>query len=152
MANIGRSEYTDEQYQVWLEDMTPFLQAGHTLSRAIEKAGLTKHRTSLYEKARLNDWFSDKMQVYQSYLGELVNEIFARQIQRIYDYVIRGEPLSRVDCRILCFFAAHQRSCAPFFVQRHEITVKHEMRFQQMPEIPEINYIHEEEIIPLQAA
>ena len=141
MANLGRPEFSDDTYRAWLEDMKPFLQAGNTLSRAIEKAGLAKHRTTLYEKARLNDWFSDKIHAYQSYLGELVNEISARQIRRIYDYVIRGRPLSRTDCRIFCFVATHHRSCAPFFVQRHEIAVKHEVRFQQTHEIPEINYI-----------
>ncbi len=53
----GRPTFNDSQYQIWLYEMTPFLKIGLTLNKAIEKAGLEKHKDSIYRKWRLNDWF-----------------------------------------------------------------------------------------------
>lgn len=61
---VGRPEHSDEQYRFWLEDMAPFLKIGNTLHYSIEKAMLMRHKTAIYGKYRLKDWFSEKIDAY----------------------------------------------------------------------------------------
>lgn len=117
----GRPVYTDDQYQVWLNEMKPHLELGCTLNRAIEKAGLMTHEFSIREKYRLNDWFSRKIDVYRQLLGENINEAFARMTFKILDKVKREEALSRDDIDILKHMSEKHRSSQPFFVTRREI-------------------------------
>lgn len=121
MSDVGRPEYTDEQFQTWLEDLKPFLKLGNTLNYAIEKADLSKHKTTIYEKFRLGDWFSQKIDTYRSYLGEITNNIFAREILNIEEVQKQGRPISEEQWRNLRFFAEKHRSSSPFFVSRQEI-------------------------------
>lgn len=122
MGDTGRPEFTDEQYQEWLEDLRPFLKLGSTLNYAIEKADLSKHRTTLYEKYRLKDWFSDKIDIYRSYLGEIVNDIFGREVLNIEDAQKQGRQVTEEQWRNLRFFAEKHRSSQPFFVSKQELT------------------------------
>ena len=114
-TNNGRPEYSDNQFEAWLEEMKSFLKLGNTLNYSIDKAGLSKHRTTLYEKYKLNDWFSDKINRFRSYLGEIVNDIFAREILTIEEIQKQGRPISDEQWRNLRFFAEHHKSCASFF-------------------------------------
>ena len=40
MAEPGRPELTEAEYQKMLDDMAPFLKLGHTLNSAIDDAAL----------------------------------------------------------------------------------------------------------------
>lgn len=120
MTEPGRPEYTDDQYQTWLDDMTPFLKLGNSLYYALEKAMLSKHKTVIYEKYRLKDWFSEKIDAFQRYPGEIVNSIFVRLVLMANDKVKQGLPLSDEEWRNLRFFAEKHRSSQPFFVSRQE--------------------------------
>lgn len=71
MNITGRPEYTDGQYQRWLDEMEPFLKMGYSLYYAIDKAVLIRHKTIIYEKSRLKDWFSEKIEHFQNYPGEI---------------------------------------------------------------------------------
>lgn len=121
MDNNGRPEYTDEQYYTWLNDLAPFLKLGNSLYHAMEKAGLLKHKDSIYKKVRLNDWFCEKVEAYKRYPGEIVNSIFVRLITTIDEKTKQGVPLSDEDYRNLRWFAEKHRSCQPFFVNKHEV-------------------------------
>jgi hypothetical protein len=120
MNDNGRPEFPEEQYQKWLDEMSPFLKLGNTLYHAIEKADLTKHKDTIYRKFRLNDWFCEKIEAFQRYPGEIVNSIFTRLIISIDEKVKQGSPISDEDWRNLRFFAEKHRSCQPFFVTRTE--------------------------------
>lgn len=119
--NGGRPTTTEEQYEKWLEDLRPYLKLGSTLNYAIEKASLSQHRTTLYEKYRLKDWFSDKIDIYRSYLGEIVNDIFGREVLNIEEAQKQGRQVTEEQWRNLRFFAEKHRSGSPFFVSRQEI-------------------------------
>ncbi|OGG24120.1 hypothetical protein A3A79_02905 [Candidatus Gottesmanbacteria bacterium RIFCSPLOWO2_01_FULL_43_11b] len=121
MTDIGRPEYPDEQYQIWLTEMAPFLKIGNSLYFAIEKALLIKHKSAIYEKYRLKDWFSEKIDAFQRYPGEVVNSIFYRLILSIDEKVKIGQPVTDEEWRNLRFFAEKHRSCQPFFVSRQEV-------------------------------
>lgn len=143
MSDTGRPEHTEEQYQIWLDEMRPFLEMGCTLNRAVEKTGLTKHRTALYEKYKLNDWFSDKIDIMRSIPGELANEVFARMVFRINDKVKREENITRDDIDILKHFTQYHRSSQPFFVSRHEVAQMGQSevgKILDILEIPEADY------------
>lgn len=116
----GRPEYTDEQYQRWLNEMEPFLKAGYSLYFAIDKTGLIKHKTTIYEKCRLKDWFSEKIGHFQSYPGEIANEAIVRLVYKINEKIKQEKNIKRGDFRILKFFCTHHRSCKPFFVMAGE--------------------------------
>lgn len=121
MDNNGRPAYLDNQYQTWLEDMKPFLKGGCSLNRAIEGAGLDRHKDSIYRKSKLNDWFCEKINAYRTYIGELVNHTFGVKVTEIYNRTVcHGEPLTKLDAKIICFLATKHRSCQPFFVTRNE--------------------------------
>lgn len=122
MGDNGRPSYSEEQYQQWLNTMTPFLVAGNSLSYAILKCGLSKHRTTLYEKQRLNDWFSDKISDLQKIPGELANETFYLLIRQINKKVKSGEMLSINEISVLKHFSEKHRSSQAFFINRQEIS------------------------------
>lgn len=138
-SNLGRPEYTEEQYQEWLEDLRPFLKLGSTLSHAIENADLSKHRTTLYEKYRLGDWFSDKIDTYRSYLGEIVNDVFGREVLIIEEAQKQGRQITDEQWRNLRFFAEKHRSSSPFFINKQEIVQADPNKFEQA-----INELEEE--------
>lgn len=121
MGDNGRPSYSEEQYKVWLNLMTPFLVSGNSLSYAITKAGLTEHRTTLYEKSKLGDWFSDKIDDLQRIPGEITNETFSLLIRKINRKVKAGEDITRDDFQILKHFSEKHRTSQLFFVNRHEI-------------------------------
>lgn len=132
MGDTGRPEFTDEQYQEWLEDLKPFLKLGNTLNYAIEKADLSKHKTTIYEKFRLGDWFSEKIDIYRSYLGEITNNIFAREILNIEETQKQGRPITEEQWRNLRFFAEKHKSSQPFFVNKQEITKVESNAFEEV--------------------
>jgi len=66
----GRPPYTNEQYNKWLDDLRPFLKLGETLGEAVQDAGLSQHRTTLYEKYRLKDDFSYWIDTWRAYPGK----------------------------------------------------------------------------------
>jgi len=120
MTNIGRPQHTEEQYQTWLDDMSPFLRAGYSLHYAMDKALILRHKDSIYEKYRLHDWFSEKIDAYRRYPGEIVNSIFTRLVMSIDEKVKQGRSVDELEWRNLRFFAEKHRSCQPFFVTRQE--------------------------------
>ena len=121
MGDIGRPSYPEDQYKHWLNLMTPFLVAGNSLSYAISKCGLSKHRTTLYEKQKLNDWFSNAMYDFHRIPGELANETFYILIRQINKKVKAGETISRNEISILKHFSEKHRSSQPFFINRQEV-------------------------------
>lgn len=120
MADIGRPEYTDEQYASWLEQMRPFLQQGNSLYYSLDKAGLITHQTTIYEKYRLNDWFSQKIDRYRQHTAEIANNIFATIVNKVNDKVVRGEIVSEDEMKNVRFFAEKHRTAQKFFVTRNE--------------------------------
>lgn len=120
MADIGRPEYTDEDYKKWLEDLMPFLKLGETLSSAIEDAGWSKHRTTIYEKYRLKDWFSDRVDAYRAMPGRAAHNILVRIVMEAETKQKQGIPLTDDDTRNVRFYAEKARSSQPYFVNRTE--------------------------------
>lgn len=120
MDSIGRPEYTDRQFQIWLDDMSPLLKLGNSLNHAIEKSNLGRHKDSIYRKFKLNDWFCEKIEAFQRYPGEIVNSIFSRLVLIADEKVKRCQPISPEEWRNLRFFAEKHRSCQPFFTTRTE--------------------------------
>jgi hypothetical protein len=117
----GRPEYSDEQYQRWLDEMRPWLRAGNTLYYAMDKADLLGHQTTIYDKYRANDWFSVKVNVYRQTMGELANNITFKLLENINMKVIEGaKSLSREDFDLLKLVAEKHRTAQPFFVNRLE--------------------------------
>lgn len=121
MGDNGRPEYTDEQYRVWLDEMTPFLKVGYSLYYAMDKALLLRHKDSIYRKFKLNDWFCEKIEAFQRYPGEIVNSIFSRLVLIVDEKVKRGQEINDEEWRNLRFFAEKHRSCQPFFVTKQEV-------------------------------
>jgi hypothetical protein len=119
---LGRPEYSDNQYRSWLNDISPFLKMGHSLYSAMNEAMLLQHKDSIYRKYRLNDWFCEKIEVFQGYPGKIVNGIFSRLILIIDEKIRRGQQISTDEWHNLRFFAEKHRSCKAFFVGRQEIT------------------------------
>lgn len=120
MAEIGRPEYTEDQYKSWLEDMRPFLQLGATLWYSCEKAGITTHYWSILKKYKLNDWFSQKVDTYRSTPGEVVNNALVMLANKASDKVKQDLPLTKEEQDVLKFMAEKHRTAQGFFVNRTE--------------------------------
>lgn len=120
MADNGRPEFTDEQYTNWLEQMRPFLQQGSSLYFALEKLGLTQHKDSIYKKYNLNDWFSEKVDLYRQHTAELANNIFATIVSKVSDKIVRGENVVEDEMKNVRFFAEKHRTAQKYFVTRNE--------------------------------
>lgn len=121
MDDTGRPEYPEEQYHKWFDDLTPFFKLGETLNAAIEDAGLEQHRTTLYEKSRLNDWFSYRMKALQAIPGKLVNNILVKRIMLVDEKVKQGLPITEEEMKDVRFIAEKHRSSQPYFVNRQEV-------------------------------
>jgi hypothetical protein len=137
----GRTKTTEEEYQRWLEDMRPFLMQGYSLNLAIEKAYLTNHRTSVYEKYAQKDWFSDKIDYFQSTVGELANNIVYKVISGAHQKFLTNSnySLTKEEVRILILVATKHKASQPFFVTRMETA--RAGRFENIAEVPKISYI-----------
>ncbi|KKU28808.1 MAG: hypothetical protein UX80_C0010G0018 [Candidatus Amesbacteria bacterium GW2011_GWA2_47_11b] len=122
MGDTGRPEYTDEQFQTWLDDMTPFLKLGNSLYHALDKASLIKHKDSVYRKFRLGDWFCEKIETYRRFPGEIVNSIFVQVIMAVDEKIRQGSQITSDEWRNLRFFAEKHKSCQQFFINRTETT------------------------------
>ncbi len=120
MKDLGRPEYTDNQYRLWLDEMKPFLKGGYSLYYAIEKAGLMVHKDSIYRKSRLKDWFCEKIEAFQSYPGEIANNAFISLISKINEKFINDRKVDKAELSLFKFFCKRHRSCKPFFVLANE--------------------------------
>jgi hypothetical protein len=118
--NNGRPMYPESQYRTWLEILSPYLKLGNSLNYAVDRTELGHHRTTLYEKYKLGDWFSDEVDRLTSLPGEIANSIFVRIVLGIDEKVKQGQPLTSEEYRNLRFFAEKHRSCKAFFVTRIE--------------------------------
>lgn len=120
MNEPGRPEYTELQYQDWLDELKPYLKLGNSLDYSIKKAGLLKHRSTLYNKYRLKDWFFERIEAYRRLPGEILNSIFARLVMTVHEKIKQDRPITSEEWHNLRFFAEKHRSCQPFFVNRTE--------------------------------
>lgn len=121
MDSIGRPEYSEEQYQRWFDELAPFFKLGETLNSAIEDAGLQQHRTTLYEKSRLSDWFSYRMRALQTIPGKLVNNILVKRVMLVDEKIKQGLPITEEEMRDVRFVAEKHRSSQPYFTNRQEV-------------------------------
>lgn len=138
-GKTGRPEIKDDQFRAWLDEMRPFLVLGCSLDRAILKSGLIKHRTTIYKKSKLGDWFTDEIDQLRSLPGENVNEAFARLISQILDKIKREEVLTRNEVDVLKHFSEKHRTAQPFFVSRTETAQAKDEDFGRIVERPTIN-------------
>lgn len=120
-SDTGRPEYPEEQYHKWFDLLAPFFKLGETLNAAIDDAGLKVHRTTLYEKSKLNDWFSDEMTSLQATPGKLANNILVRRLLLVDEKIKQGLPITEEEMKDVRFIADKHRSAQPYFVTRQEI-------------------------------
>lgn len=118
--NNGRPALSETEYQNILDDMTPFLKLGHALNAAIDEAGVTQHRSAVYEKYKLNDWFSDKIDKYRATPGILANDILTKVLMEVSDKIKQGRPVTEDDMKNVRFMAEKHRTAQPYFVNRTE--------------------------------
>lgn len=138
----GRPSFTDDQYKAWLEDMRPHLVKACSLWRAMEKCGLLQHNFSIYEKYRLGDWFSQKVDLYRASFGDTINEVLSGEVLKISDKAKQGsDKLTKDDIDVLKFMASNHRTAQPFFSQRVEnAQAKDEERGKVLDTIGVISY------------
>lgn len=123
MAENGRPPTTDEKFKQWLEEMRPFLVLGCSLWRGIERAGLETHAFTIYEKYRLGDWFSQKIDRWRSLPGENINETMVMLSNKVMDKVKQEQKLDKEELDLLKHMSEKHRTAQPFFVTRTETAV-----------------------------
>ena len=119
----GRPEIAEEQYQRWLDDMAPFLKQGSSLYYAMDKCGLYSHQAVIYEKYKLGDWFSRKVDAYRGMVGDLINNVGFKVIEAIHTRMVESggkAMLSSEEVQVWKTMAEKHRSAQPFFVNRTE--------------------------------
>lgn len=116
----GRPAYDDDWYRAKLEQMRPLLELGHTIGYCAYQTGNWEYKTSLYEKYKLKDWFSEKLDLYRTLPGELINNTVIRLSTVINDKILQKLPLDRNDIEIIKLVAEKHRSAQPFFVTKVE--------------------------------
>ena len=119
-TGIGRPEYTDEQYQLWLDEISTFLKMGNSLYYSCNKSGIVSHYWSILKKYKANDWFSQKVDAYRAMPGEIVNNVFVTLLNKVSEKVKNEKTIDRDDISIIKFMAEKHRTAQPFFVTRTE--------------------------------
>lgn len=137
----GRPEYTDKQYELWLEELRPYLENGNKLYKACNRAGIPQHYHSVLEKYNSNDWFSLKVDAYREEPGEIINDTYVTLVRGIADRVKRNEELSDNQVKILEHFSKNHRTAQPFFVNRTEMGEGKTEDVGKIIERPAINYV-----------
>lgn len=116
----GRPTYTDEQYAIWLENMRPYLAKGSSLYYAIQQCALLQFQTTIYEKYRAKDWFSQKIDDIRSTVGDVINNFHITEALRIADKAKQGQQILKEEYDEMRFVAEKHRLAQPFFVSRQE--------------------------------
>lgn len=140
-SGTGAPAISDEQFQIWLDELRPHLELGLSLWRSMEKCALTPHMTVIYEKYRTRDWFAQKIDAIRAIPGENVNEAFTRLIKIITDKVKTEEHIDHDELETLKFFASKHRTAQPFFVDRQEQAPAKPEEFGRIVDIPVIEYV-----------
>lgn len=143
-AGTGRPLFTDEQYQKFLDEMREYLRRGCSLYYAMDKAGLLNHQTAIYEKYRLNDWFSQKINALRSTIGEMVNEVAFRVVERVKNRLVETDGMSSgmttEEVKIIALVAEKHRAAQPFFVSRTENADVSDKPVGKVLDVLETNY------------
>ena len=143
MKLSGRPRIPIERLDKWANLLKPFLTKGLSLYGSIEKASLMKNKDSIYRNIRLGGDFCEKIHHFQSYPGEIIMSIFAKEIEHIHKKVVENKPLTASETRMVCYFATHYRSCESFFVQPPNRQRKREPTpSNQVHNTPTITYIY----------
>lgn len=116
----GKPEIAETQYMDWLLLMQPYLRAGNTIWYSMEKCDLLGHKTVIYGKYRLKDWFAEKIDTLRRTPGELVNNIFFNEVARINTKMQAGGQLTREEIDVLKFMGEKHRTSQAFFTNRTE--------------------------------
>lgn len=116
----GRPEYSEEQFQKFLFDLAPFLRLGETFNAAINDAGLEKYKVTLYNKLKLKDWFSEKVEEYQATPGRTANNILTKRLFLVEAKIKQDMPVTKDEMDDVKFIAEKHRSAQPYFVTRTE--------------------------------
>jgi hypothetical protein len=115
-----KRNWTDEDYQKVLDDMAPYLKMGATLNAAIEDAGIMQHRTAVYDKYRLNDWFAYKIDSMRATPGKLAAYILTKRLMEVDTKIKQNLPVSDDEMRDVRFMAEKHRTAQAYFVTRTE--------------------------------
>lgn len=145
-TGTGRPLISEEQYGKWFDDLAPFFKLGETLNAAIDDAGLQRHRTALYDKVGLNDWFADKMRSLQAIPGKLANNILVKRLMAVDEKIKQGLPVTEDEMKDVKFVAEKHRSAQPYFVTRVEKGESDDKDLGRIIDPVEINYVVPEEV------
>lgn len=140
MAEPGRPELTEAEYQKFLDDMAPFLKLGHTLNSAVDDAALVQHKGAIYNKYRLGDWFMQKIDAYRATPGILANDIMTKTLMDINERIKQGRPVSEDDYKNVRFMAEKHRTAQPYFVTRTETAEADPAKVGKILDTMETNY------------
>lgn len=119
----GAPEFTEEQYQKWLEEMAPFLRQGSSLWYSMDKAAILTHATSIYEKYRLGDWFSQKVDAYRATVGDMIANVGFKVIEGVHTRMIESQgkaTMTSEEVSVWKTMAEKHRAAQQFFVNRTE--------------------------------
>lgn len=120
MSDAGRPPVEEETYKAWLEAMSPYLENSNSLYYAIKQAGLIHHKSLIFQKYNLKDWFMEKVDDLRREPGELVNDGIVTQIRAIVKAIKRGESPTADENKLLMFYAEKSRAAQGFYVNRYE--------------------------------
>lgn len=115
-----KRNWTDTEYQKCIDDMAPYLKMGATLNAAIEDAGIQQHRTEVYTKYRLNDWFAYKIDTLRETPGKMVAYILTKRVMQVDEKIKQGLPVSEDEMKDVRFMAEKHRTAQTYFVSRTE--------------------------------
>ena len=139
----GAPEYSDDQYQSWLEDMRPFLRQGCSLNYAIEKAGLEKFKGTIYNKSKQKDWFFEKITRLQSTISDLNNSVIFKIVERVHTKLVESKDvgIDPQEAKIIALVAEKHRTSQPYWVTKVETSEAKEEDFGKIVEPVTINYV-----------
>lgn len=116
----GNQSFTDIEYRKFLTDMEPFLKMGETLHHAIIDAELIQHRSAIYDKYALKDYFAETVDIWRSYPGKLANNILVSNLIEINQRKKQGIQPTKDEMDDVKFIADKHRSAQEYFVNRTE--------------------------------
>lgn len=118
-GSIGRPPLLDNQKDIIVQKLEPYLKAGLSVRKACREAEVPK--STVYDLIKKDEEFADKIRRYQQFVSVLLSNTLLRQLMVIAKRQNDSLELSSGDLRFLQWFATHSSQTREEFGDRRDV-------------------------------
>lgn len=117
----GRPETTEEEKNVMLQKLEPYLKSGLSVRKALREAGIPN--STFYDIMNRDTKFSEQINRFRQFVSVLLNNAIVRQLQGIIQKQQDKVELTKDDLYFLEWFATNSNLTREEFGERKDIAL-----------------------------